>query len=116
MDPKPWELWYIPYYGQCRIYIINRRTGDQKVVSSVWRPPSSGRRPKARGSKSRLSPAAMVLRNPGHNLCKMRCRGGAATRSTRQKVTKTLPEDAASDRAVITAADKVNRRMDVHQE
>ena len=23
-DPKLWELWYIPYYGQCRIYIINR--------------------------------------------------------------------------------------------
>ena len=22
-DPKLWELWYIPYYGQCRIYIIN---------------------------------------------------------------------------------------------
>ena len=23
-DPKLWELWYIPYYGKCRIYIINR--------------------------------------------------------------------------------------------
>ena len=23
--PKLWELWYIPYYGQCRIHIINRR-------------------------------------------------------------------------------------------
>ena len=23
-DPKLWELWYTPYYGQCRIYIINR--------------------------------------------------------------------------------------------
>ena len=23
-DPKLWELWYLPYYGQCRIYIINR--------------------------------------------------------------------------------------------
>ena len=23
-DPKLWELWYIPYYGSCRIYIINR--------------------------------------------------------------------------------------------
>ena len=21
--PKPWELWYIPYYGSCGIYIIN---------------------------------------------------------------------------------------------
>ena len=24
-DPKLWELWHIPSYGQCRIYIINRR-------------------------------------------------------------------------------------------
>ena len=23
---KLWELWYIPYYGQCRTYIINRRS------------------------------------------------------------------------------------------
>ena len=22
-DPKLWELWYIPYYGYGRIYIIN---------------------------------------------------------------------------------------------
>ena len=26
-DPKLWELWYIPYYGSCRILSINRRTG-----------------------------------------------------------------------------------------
>ena len=24
-DPKLWELWYIPYYGSCRILSINRR-------------------------------------------------------------------------------------------
>ena len=24
-DPKLWEVWYVPYYGLCRIYIINRR-------------------------------------------------------------------------------------------
>ena len=23
-DPKLWELWYIPYYGKYRIYIITR--------------------------------------------------------------------------------------------
>ena len=23
-DPKLWELWYIPYYGYCRILSINR--------------------------------------------------------------------------------------------
>ena len=22
--PRLWELWYIPYNGSCRIYIINR--------------------------------------------------------------------------------------------
>ena len=25
-DPKLWELWYIPYYGSCRILSINRRS------------------------------------------------------------------------------------------
>ena len=23
-DPRLWELWYILYYGYCRMYIINR--------------------------------------------------------------------------------------------
>ena len=23
-DPELWELWYIPYYGSCRILSINR--------------------------------------------------------------------------------------------
>ena len=23
-DPKLWELWYIPYYGSCRILSMNR--------------------------------------------------------------------------------------------
>ena len=26
------ELWYIPYYGQCRIYIINRRTTQPGIA------------------------------------------------------------------------------------
>ena len=26
-DPKLWELWYIPYKGQCRILSINRSLG-----------------------------------------------------------------------------------------
>ena len=25
-DPKLWELWYIPYYGSCRILSISRST------------------------------------------------------------------------------------------
>ena len=25
-DPKLWELWYIPYYGYCRMYTINCNT------------------------------------------------------------------------------------------
>ena len=27
-DPKLWELWYIPYYGSCRILSINRSIGN----------------------------------------------------------------------------------------
>ena len=27
-DPKLWELWYIPYYGLCRIYVINRMADE----------------------------------------------------------------------------------------
>ena len=27
--PKLWELWPIPYYGKCRIYVINRRSSLQ---------------------------------------------------------------------------------------
>ena len=23
-DPKLWDLWHVPCYGQCRIFIINR--------------------------------------------------------------------------------------------
>ena len=25
-DPKLWELWYIPYYGSCRILSISRNS------------------------------------------------------------------------------------------
>ena len=24
-DPKLWDFWFIPYYGWCRIYIINHK-------------------------------------------------------------------------------------------
>ena len=27
-DPKLWELWYVPYYGSCRILSINRSTSS----------------------------------------------------------------------------------------
>ena len=27
-DPKLWELWYIPYYGSCRILSINRSASN----------------------------------------------------------------------------------------
>ena len=33
--PKLWELWYIPYYGSCRILSISRRdlgAGDEPAV------------------------------------------------------------------------------------
>ena len=33
-DPKLWELWDIPYYGSCRILIINRRNTSFSNSSS----------------------------------------------------------------------------------
>ena len=34
-DPKLWELWYIPYNGQCRILSINRMVGFGSSGSGV---------------------------------------------------------------------------------
>ena len=34
-DPKLWELWYIPYYGSCRILSINRRVNVVVTVGCV---------------------------------------------------------------------------------
>ena len=31
-DPKLWELWYIPDYGSCRIYIW----GGEFKIESFW--------------------------------------------------------------------------------
>ena len=28
-DPRLWELWHIPYYGSCRISIINSSTDSR---------------------------------------------------------------------------------------
>ena len=33
-DPKLWELWYIPYYGSCRILSINR-SNDEKTTKKT---------------------------------------------------------------------------------
>ena len=41
-DPKLWELWYIPYYGSCRILSISRIKGlygIQLLPSSAQDPP-----------------------------------------------------------------------------
>ena len=35
-DPKLWELWFIPYYGKCRICIINR-IGEPRNLRSFGR-------------------------------------------------------------------------------
>ena len=37
-DPKLWELWYIPYYGSCRILSINRneRRSVCPIKGSRW--------------------------------------------------------------------------------
>ena len=34
-DPKLWELWYIPYYGSCRILSINRRAWAWAVLQML---------------------------------------------------------------------------------
>ena len=34
-DPKLWELRYLPYYGLCRMYIINRRKKGNPVLASI---------------------------------------------------------------------------------
>ena len=37
-DPKLWELWYIPYYGSCRILSINRIKDSIKLRNTTeWR-------------------------------------------------------------------------------
>ena len=35
-DPKLWELWYIPYYGSCRILSINRRIPKRYEGAGVY--------------------------------------------------------------------------------
>ena len=29
--PELWELWYVPYFGQCRVYIIIRSLQTSEV-------------------------------------------------------------------------------------
>ena len=33
--PKLWELWYIPYYGSCSIYIINRKASTALLQVTI---------------------------------------------------------------------------------
>ena len=36
-DPKLWELWYIPYYGSCRILSMSRSTiGAILIRTRCW--------------------------------------------------------------------------------
>ena len=36
-DPKLWELWYIPYYGSCRILSISRKVVVAgRVLGGSW--------------------------------------------------------------------------------
>ena len=37
-DPKQWELWYIPYYGYCRISIISRTKPHRTTEGSLLIP------------------------------------------------------------------------------
>ena len=36
-DPKLWELWYIPYYGSCRILSINRMKAEPEDLAFRFR-------------------------------------------------------------------------------
>ena len=36
-DSKLWELWYIPYYGQCRILTINSRDSLDVTRNTITR-------------------------------------------------------------------------------
>ena len=40
-DPKLWELWYIPYYGSCRILSISRSNLIAMVVGILPEAPLS---------------------------------------------------------------------------
>ena len=45
-DPKLWELWYIPYFGSCRILSINR------MIRTIIAPQTADREdPKSRSLK-----------------------------------------------------------------
>ena len=44
-DPKLWELWYIPYYGSCRILSINRRSDRYIRYTIIYSLPLSGPAP-----------------------------------------------------------------------
>ena len=46
-DPKLWELWYIPYYGSCRILSINRTIVTIVLLSEPLRNPYTQTRPQA---------------------------------------------------------------------
>ena len=44
-DPKLWELWYIPYYGSCKILSINRCALEQRRESCLRRRGQGARSP-----------------------------------------------------------------------
>ena len=49
-DPKLWELWYIPYYGSCRILSINRSAEGLGLESRGSQKGSIREFPKIRGT------------------------------------------------------------------
>ena len=57
-DPRLWEVWYIPHYGECRIYVINRISMKPDAAQSLD--------PKTPGS---VNPKAMRRRNRSTNDC-----------------------------------------------
>ena len=55
-DPKLWELWYIPYYGSCRILSINRSSQSRSFVGlDPWGlDPGAWKKPKLSKSEVNL--------------------------------------------------------------
>ena len=61
-DPKLWELWYIPYYGSCRILSINRTIVTIVLLSEPLRNPYTQTRPQAETPSTQiLNPKSTVV-------------------------------------------------------
>ena len=56
-DPKLWGLWYMPHYGQCKIYIINHNSTPsfKTTVSELLLAQAIARHPWFENARSRAT-------------------------------------------------------------